>query len=312
MRFAVPQAVDEYGARYDRGLSTMSEAPPVHSIVLANGPWILCVAVAVAVAAYFLSYSIEPVYRAEATLMPASAGSSNEVGLGRNIAALGSLAGINLGSPDLPNPIFRATLESRKFAAQFISAKNLAPVLLDEDEKSRSADEESDEQREREALREALEIFMEEVFFVRDDPDTGAVRIAIEWPNPVLAAEWANELAVSLNETIRESEVADAERRLSFLNLEIEKTSIVPVKQALFNLVEREVQKIMLANVTDEYAFKIIDPALVPSSDDFVWPQRVPIAALSGILIALLLVALVIARENFRPPIESRVQRSGK
>lgn len=232
--------------------------------------------------------------------MPASASSANELGLGRDIAALGSLAGINLPSSDRANPVFRATLQSRKFASQFISAQNLVPVLLDSPEVSSAGREGAGEQREPEAFRDALDIFMEEVFFVRDDPDTGAVRIAVEWTNPVLAAEWANTLAVSFNETIRKSDIADAQRRLTFLNSEVDKTSIVPVKQALFNLVEREVQKIMLANVTDEYAFKIIDPALVPSQEDYVWPQRLPIAILAGVLAALLIVALLVVRESSR------------
>jgi uncharacterized protein involved in exopolysaccharide biosynthesis len=44
------------------------------------------------------------------------------------------------------------------------------------------------------------------------------------------------------------------------------KTQLVPVQEALSNLMEGEYKQAMLAGGNEEYALKVIDPALVPET----------------------------------------------
>ena len=62
----------------------------------------------------------------------------------------------------------------------------------------------------------------------------------------------------------------------------------------------------MLANIREEYGFKVIDPAVVSDKDKFVRPRRILLTSLGlfvglsiGIFIALLLGAIDRARKQF-------------
>ena len=70
---------------------------------------------------------------------------------------------------------------------------------------------------------------------------------------------------------------------------------MVGVQQAIYRLIEEQINTVMLANVREEYAFKVIDPAVVPDIDQYEWPKRALILVLGaglGLLFALM-IALV-------------------
>ena len=56
-------------------------------------------------------------------------------------------------------------------------------------------------------------------------------------------------------------------------------------ENVIYNLIEEQTKNIMLANVREEYAFKIVDPAIVPEIR--VRPARRKIAIM-GLLVGLL------------------------
>jgi uncharacterized protein involved in exopolysaccharide biosynthesis len=55
---------------------------------------------------------------------------------------------------------------------------------------------------------------------------------------------------------------------------------------------EEQVKSVMLANVREEFALRVIDPAVVPELDKEVRPQRVLIMVI-GIILGLVLGALL-------------------
>ena len=68
--------------------------------------------------------------------------------------------------------------------------------------------------------------------------------------------------------------IAEAEKSMSYLQSELDKTSIVGIRQGINGLIEDQINQIMLANVRDEFAFRVIDSAIPPSEDDYVRPIR--------------------------------------
>jgi len=65
----------------------------------------------------------------------------------------------------------------------------------------------------------------------------------------------------------------------------------------LFSLIEDQTQKIMLANVRDDYTFKIIDPALPPIGR--IKPVRSQIAIMGFIFGFILSLIVALIKEKF-------------
>ena len=96
-----------------------------------------------------------------------------------------------------------------------------------------------------------------------------------------MAAEWANDLVKQFNEQLREQAIADSQKRVGYLEQELAKTTLQDMRAVLYNLLESEKQKAMLANVNENFALEVIDPAVAPET----WekPKRKLIVALGGV-----------------------------
>ena len=66
------------------------------------------------------------------------------------------------------------------------------------------------------------------------------------------------------NDNLRDRAIAESERNISYLNEQAAKTDVVGIRQTIYNIMETEINKAMLAKGSEEYAFKLIDPAVVP------------------------------------------------
>ena len=66
------------------------------------------------------------------------------------------------------------------------------------------------------------------------------------------------------------------------------------MQNVFYQLIEEQTKTLMLAEVKDEYAFKVIDPPVVP--EEKVGPKRALICILSILLGGMLGVAIVLIR----------------
>jgi uncharacterized protein involved in exopolysaccharide biosynthesis len=121
---------------------------------------------------------------------------------------------------------------------------------------------------------DAWEVFDQSIRSLESN-DSGIYTLAIEWRDPEQAAVWANSLIERVNERIRAQAIREADESIGYLNAELEQTNIIGVEQAVYRLIENQVNRIMLANVRKEYAFRIVDPAIPPDRDKYVWPNYV-------------------------------------
>ena len=80
----------------------------------------------------------------------------------------------------------------------------------------------------------------------------------------------------------------DAERNVAFLRQELSNATIVTMQESVARLLEREMQKMMLARGNPEYSFRVVDRASVPK-----WrysPKRIQVVifgTLAGGMIAV-------------------------
>jgi len=120
---------------------------------------------------------------------------------------------------------------------------------------------------------------------VTTNAKSGLVTMTITWKDPKIAARWANELVETTNTYLRTKAIEEAERNISYLDSEAAKTNIVEVRQAIFQILQSEINKEMLARGSEEYAFKIVDPADAP--ERAVSPKKA-MWILGGFLLGLL------------------------
>ncbi len=232
-------------------------------------------------------------YRATVLLSLASNESGTGAGIGALISQLGplaSMAGISGGAVQKSEAV--ALLQSRTLTQRFIQENELLPVFYpgswDPQTKTWSV---TDPDR-IPTLWDGNEIFRK-IRTVAQDTKTGLITLNITWTDPVLAAEWANGLVDLTNRVLREEAIRESERNVAYLTGEVAKTELVQVKTALYALVENEIKQAMLARGRDQYALKVIDPAVVPETPSsvrlLVW---LIVGLAAGAVLSLLIVFL--------------------
>jgi uncharacterized protein involved in exopolysaccharide biosynthesis len=95
----------------------------------------------------------------------------------------------------------------------------------------------------------------------------GLITLSVEWKNPHnpnKIADIANNLVSSMNSHAKDRAILEARDSISFLEKELEQTSILNAQTILYSLIEQQMGKIMMANIRDEFIFKVIDPAVAP------------------------------------------------
>jgi uncharacterized protein involved in exopolysaccharide biosynthesis len=120
----------------------------------------------------------------------------------------------------------------------------------------------------------------------RDKADL--VTLSLEWENPHnpnKIADIANDLVSSMNHHAKRRAILEARDSISFLEKELEQTSILNSQTILYSLIEQQMGKIMLANIRDEFVFKIIDPAVNPRRTE---DKPVLIIILIGLIFGLI------------------------
>jgi uncharacterized protein involved in exopolysaccharide biosynthesis len=239
------------------------------------GITILCTGLAVAYALY-----APEVFKAETLLTPAQEEKSGASSALSQFGGLAAMAGVSIPSDSNVEQVV-ATLNSRKFLRTYINQNKLIPVLFEEiwdaDNQAWMVSSVEDEPTEQKAIK----YFNKDVLSVSEDETSGLITLSISWKDPQVAAQWANDLVKQLNEQLREQAIADSQKRVGYLEQELAKTTLQDMRAVLYNLLESEKQKAMLANVNEDFALEVIDPAVAPETREK--PKRKLIVALGGI-----------------------------
>lgn len=216
---------------------------------------------------------------------------------------LAGLAGFDLSKFTEGNGSARAVLNSRMLIEQFISRNKLLPVLF-ADQWDAESGQWTSEPDEMPTIWLGTRKFLEDVRRIEEDPTTGVITLTVAWEDPAVAAAWANGLVALANQIVRDRDLRDAEKSVTYLRGEIDKTHVLGLQQVLYSLVETEMQTIMLAKVKEDYAFSVIDPAVVPDLRSF--PVRSLFVAGGAVLGGFLGLMIVLARLAFRKDAEGR------
>lgn len=251
-----------------------------------------------------LAYMLPDQYRSEITLAPAEDSQGSALNVPSQVGNWASLAGIAMPRSGVDQvQVALEILQSRKFLMSFIERHDIKPEVMAVTGWDRESgnlvynqtyDPESrswilEEGRGEPSLLRASGRFAS-FLEIEDGARSGIIRIALDYYAPDLAESWLNSLVTELNEEMRSRDVHEAEANLRFLEERVNITSLTSIQQAVYQLMEREIQRSMLASVRREYAFQILDPAVVPESR--FSPNRPLVIALTIFSMLLLAVAV--------------------
>jgi len=213
----------------------------------------------VAILAGFSTNFITPVYKATITVTPAKV-SQNNMGMIPGLGGLAGLAGINLNSQSNDTQTSLAIFKSRRFIEEYIKEANLLPILFSKDWNQKTNSWKTDNEP---SIRSGYGVYKRNLLVAAKG---SLFDITISGSDPNGLAEMVNNSITRINTYSREQKIEEAERSIEYLELQLESTSINKSQDFLYNLIEEQTKSVMLANARDEYVFKVIDSAIVPTS----------------------------------------------
>lgn len=258
---------------------------------------IISVAVVVSLASFTTSLFLPKSYEATAILGPVSSSSSDGMlssasSSPMSLGGISQFMGFPLGAQSRQAEAL-ALLESDALTEKFIRDNDLLPVLYASSWDERGRRWKTSDPQKIPTLWRASELFRKDIRTIKTAKRTGIVTLTIVWKDPTLAAAWANGLVKMANDYLRAQALADSERNIAYLNQEIVSTNLVQARQVIYSVLRTEISKQMLAKGSEQYAFKVIDPALVVEKPAFpnhvVW---LVVGLVLGLFAACFLVTL--------------------
>ena len=269
-----------YAADYEFSLAEILRRFMEHKLL------IIAVTFGCSVVGFATSFLVDRVYDAEVLIHPVDHGATQGglAALSGQLGGIASLAGIDLRSGPSRNEEWLALLESKAFTQKFIEENELMPILFSDHWDPREIIwrvQDGDEP----TMNEAVEVFSK-LRNVRRIPRGDLVVLRIGWTEPEIAARWANQLVERLNQHVRSLAIDQAQNSLTYLENELENTNIVEIRLGIYRMIESQIQTIMFANVQPDFAFRVVDQAIVLDKDKYSRPNRL-LFALTGFLLGL-------------------------
>ncbi|WP_088331582.1 Wzz/FepE/Etk N-terminal domain-containing protein [Lacimicrobium sp. SS2-24] len=244
------------------------------------GKWLIIAATFCAgLGSIYAALQMPNMYTSEAILAPKE--EKGISGVSGQLGGLASLAGIDIGGGNgNKTDIALEVLKSRKFLSDFVNRHEIAPALvaangwLHESDRL-TFDEEIYNPLSDQFVRTVEFPYTQEpsdwelyerfknIMSLSRDPSNGMITVGIEFYSPYLAQQWTSKLVEDLNLEMRQRDREQAKRSIEYLQNELANESIDNIRDLFFGLIEEQLKTKMLAEVTPEYAFTVVNPPQV-------------------------------------------------
>lgn len=289
---------------------------------LVNQIWInkilvLIVCIFTTLAGLYIAVSKPDIYMSEVLLSPSNdANSSSLNGLTSQLSGLSTLVGFSMGGSKVDQALLNIeVLKSRHFITNFIEKHDLAVKLmaakswdihkniLSYDEKlynpktEKWVREVSFPKQPKPSTQELYKTFMKDNLVITRDAETGLLTVAVKHYSPYIAQQILADLVYAINTELRQRALKEADLSIQYLESALNDTDLSHSIRILYELIETQQNEKMLASVKDDYAFKIIDPAIVPEKK--YGPSRpliIVLAMMLGLFLSIAIVAIKFLR----------------
>lgn len=209
---------------------------------------IVIVAIAVAVTVVNALLTV-PVYEARAVIAPVSQQ--------RDISPMTGLAaqfGIAAPAPASVTELVNL-LNSNILREKIIKRHNLLAVFFEKD----SLNKKSDNERVWAGLR-----FFHSAMKVNFKQKDNIIELSMQFKDPKMATEMVNHTISELTDYMSSEAKRVAETNKKYLESQIDKISDPFIKTKIYSLIAQQIEQSMMAEVKENFAFKVIDPPKVP------------------------------------------------
>ena len=281
--------------------------------VLLEGKWIIVSLTALAlIFGVIFSLLLPNIYESKAILVPVNSSNSN-FGTNGSYSALAGLAGLSFPSVGEDN----SAKAMQKISSLSFFEHNILPniylpdlmavkswnsktniVAFDETIYDTSTNtwvrDYSYPQLQIPSAQESFKVFKTKHLSLSEDKKSGFITLAIKHHSPFVAKQWAELIVNEVNEFYRQKDKLKSEKAVSYLNLQISKTSLSEIKQVLAELMQEETKNLTLVEANQYYLFDYIDPPAVMEKKSE--PKRALICILTALLGGMFSVLFVFIR----------------
>jgi uncharacterized protein involved in exopolysaccharide biosynthesis len=280
---------------------------------------IIWIAVIVTLATAALSLTMTNIYTVEAILKPVSSkdGGGRLSSLASQFGGMASLAGITMPGASSSAELVHL-LKSNVLSKNIIERYNLLPVLFpkqwDEEKKAwkktsggfslnplaliskiRPTDLNAPKKDPGvpdmwDGIR-ALDQNVKINYNMKED----IITITVNFRDPEIAARIANYFIASLNDLMSSEAKRAAITNREYLEKQLLETNDVIVQQKIYNLIAEKIETMMMAEVKEGFAFKVLDPPMAP--DQKSKPKRAQMVLVAFMVSLFLAVFVVFFRE---------------
>jgi uncharacterized protein involved in exopolysaccharide biosynthesis len=253
---------------------------------------VVIVSVVGAAFGYAGSYITAPKYRAIAIVSPVTEGMS----LVQTISQFGMLGGgvaglVGLGGGNSPDELSLnlAILRSRAFCETLLADPEFSKFLEAEYRTAGVRPLISRFLGPREVTTTRLCALLDDsIRRISYDARTGLITVSVRSRDSTSAAAWANRMIDALNEHLRRRAIEQLEREIQDLRLEEGRSVSLATQQAITRALESKITAKAIANTRPDFAFAVVDRAVVPERPES--PSRLLIAAAAAVMAAFLFV----------------------
>lgn len=237
------------------------------------------------------SLTLTNIYRSEATI--AMRENDNH---GPSLGALGGLGGMVAsqlgigGGGSLEK--FEAVLNSRELSVRIIERYQLMPVLFEE---KWDAGRKVWLSEKPPTLQDGLNK-IKGLLSVKTDMKKSLIIVGIEHEDPETARRLVNYYLTELSDSLRKEVLLDAGENMRFFREQLETTNDPLLKEKIYALLAKEIEKETFARAQKYYGFLVLDPPIVPDLDKKVAPKRSLICILAvfvGFFVAVFLAFVI-------------------
>lgn len=280
-----------------------TQTPDYYSFVkeiFQNKTLVLIVTLSFAVFSVFYSLSLPNIYKSE-SILTATETTQNNSQTGSSTLQMLGLSGMgntNISLIDKSLEIMKTPDFFREFYDDEVFLANLMAVdsvNLQTKKITYTQDFDSDDNLFRTknfSFLEAHSTFLDKVTFEKNKL-TNLYVLTVEHQSPIVAKIWSEKIIVKLSEYIKQKEIKKANDSLNYLQNKLVTTKISELKIKFSEMIKSHTQIVMLAEISDNFLFEIIQAPYEPIFKDR--PARSIICifiTLIGFLFSIVLVLL--------------------
>lgn len=246
-------------------------------LILGNVRLIAFIVGVIVIGTIIVSLLMTPVYEARTVIIPAGVTSKD--------SGMSSLLATQFGLAPPTAPISAEIvniLRSNILRERIIVNNNLLPVFFDS---KKAAKSQTKDRLVWMGIR-ALTGMMKVNFTPKDN----VIEILVQFKDPKIAADILQYTLTELTNYMSSETKRVAETNKKYLESQLDKVSDPFIKAKIYSLIAQQVETSMMAEVKENFAFKVLDPPKIP--DRKIKPKRMQMVLLS--LVASLLLGIIV------------------